>query len=55
VSEDDSTIASLIGVLMFRRRTIEQWDNGAQRETALVAIDDLISDLEAGDVPESLS
>ena len=55
VIEDESEIAELISVLMFRRGAVEQWEDGPRRDVALAAIDALISDLEAGRVPGRLS
>jgi hypothetical protein len=52
--DEQPETAYLIGVLAFRRASIEEWDDGPSREAVLAAIDGLISDLEAGDTPRQL-
>jgi hypothetical protein len=52
--DEQPETAYLIGVLVFRRASIEECDDGPSRKAMLAAIDGLISDLEAGDVPRQL-
>jgi hypothetical protein len=50
IPEAEPDIAYLIGVLTMRRATVEGWENESSRQTVLAALDQLISEIEAGDV-----